>query len=59
LSDFPTIAHILNTKDLSSDLLVLIAFIRNPAASQALYAPLLSVNNVHTAAYDEITINQN
>jgi hypothetical protein len=59
LSGFPTITYILNTEGLLSDPSVLIAFMKNPVASQVFYTLLLSVNNTHTAAHNEITINQN
>jgi hypothetical protein len=57
LLDFPTIIYILNTKGLLFNPSILIAFMRNLAVSQALYALLLSVNNTHTVAYNKITIN--
>jgi hypothetical protein len=59
LSSFPAILHILNTEGLSSDPLALLAFMRNPTASQALHALFSSLNSAYTAAHDEITINQN
>jgi hypothetical protein len=48
----------LNTEGLSSDPLALIAFMRNNAASEALYKVLLSLNSACIAARDEIAINQ-
>jgi hypothetical protein len=58
LSNFPVIVHILNTEGLSSDPSALIAFMRNNAASEALYKVLSSLNSACVAARDKIAINQ-
>ena len=58
LSNFPVIVHMLNTEGLSSDPSALIAFMRNNAASEALYKVLSSLNSACVAARDEIAINQ-
>jgi hypothetical protein len=58
LSDFPVIVHMLNNEGLSSNPSALIAFMRNNAASKALYKILLSLNAACVAAHNKITINQ-
>jgi hypothetical protein len=58
LSDFPAIAHILNTEGFSFNLSVLMDFMRDPAGSRALYKVFSSLNNACTVARDKIAINQ-